>query len=328
MTVTIADIQAARTRIDGTIRDTPCEQSSRLSEIVGAPVWLKMEHLQHTGAFKLRGAANTVLQLSDDERARGVTAASTGNHGRALAYAARQAGARCVICLSHLVPQNKADAVRALGAEVRIVGQSQDDAQEEVDRLVAEDGMIMVPPFDDPRVIAGQGTLGLEMLEQMPDLGTVAIGLSGGGLLGGIAVALKAQNPDIRVTGVCMERGAAMSDSLRAGHPVPCNELPTLADSLGGGIGLQNRHSFALVRDLIDDVILLTEAEIAAGIRHCYWQDRQIVEGAAAVGVAAVLAGKLTSEVPLGLLLSGGNIDMNLHHRIISGEDVNLTKEG
>jgi threonine dehydratase len=287
-------------------------------------VWLKLEHHQHTGAFKLRGAANAVAQL---DGAAGLTTASTGNHGRALAYAARRQGLRAVICMSRLVPENKLAAIRALGAEARIIGASQDEAHEEAVRLVAEEGLAMVPPFDDLRVIAGQGTLGLEMIEDLPDAETVLIPLSGGGLLAGVAGAMKALRPTLRVIGVSMERGAAMAASLDAGKPVPVEELPTLADSLGGGVGLDNRYTLAMVRDLADEIVLVSEAEIADGIRHCYRQERQIVEGAAAVGVAALLAGKVEARGPTIVLLSGGNIDMALHARIVAGDSPDLMQE-
>lgn len=327
MTLELADFVAARERIAATIRHTPVDASQVLSERTGCPVWLKCEHYQHTGSFKLRGAANAVAQLSPEARARGVVAASTGNHGRALAHAARAHGVRAVICMSRLVPGNKVRAVEALGAEVRIVGDSQDDAQVEVGKLVAEEGMAMVPPFDDPRVVAGQGTLGLEMLDAVPDLTCALVPLSGGGLIAGVAAALKARRSGIRVVGISMARGAAMAASLDAGGPVQVRELPSLADSLGGGIGLDNRVTFSMVRNLVDEVILLSEAEIAAGIRHCYAEERQIVEGAAAVGVAAILSGRVVLAGPTVALLSGCNIDMGLHLRVVSGEDVDLMEE-
>ena len=217
-----------------------------------------MEHRQITGSFKLRGATNAILSLSDDERRRGVVGVSTGNHGRGLAHAAARAGVRAIICMSALVPENKVAAIRDLGAEVRIVGRSQDDAQEEVDRLVRDEGMTMIPPFDHPAVIAGQGTLGLEMLEDVPDLAEVLVPLSGGGLIAGIALAVKADAArGIRVTGISMERGAAMAESLAAGQPAVTPERPTLANSLGGGVGLDNRYTFAMVRDLVDRVVTL-----------------------------------------------------------------------
>jgi threonine dehydratase len=260
-------------------------------------------------------------------RGRGVVGASTGNHGRGLALAARDAGIPCIICLSHLVPANKVAAIRALGAEVRVVGQSQDDAQEEVERLVAEKGMNLVPPFDHRDVIAGQGTLGIEIAEDLPEIGTVVVPLSGGGLIAGIARAVKCMAPQARVLGVSMERGAAMIDSQRAGRPVKVQELPSMADSLGGGIGLDNRFTFPMVRDLVDDFVTVTEAEIARGIRHAYVEEREIIEGAAAVGIAALLAGKLRCQGPTVLLLSGRNIDMALHARVIAGEDVDLAHD-
>ena len=210
--------------------------------------------------------------------------------------------------------------IRRLGAEIRIVGNSQDDAQAEVDRLVASEGLVMLPPFDHPAIIAGQGTLGLEMVEQVPDAAMVLVPLSGGGLAAGVAAAVKGVNPDIKVIGVSMARGAAMKASLDAGRPVAVEELPTLADSLGGGIGLDNRLTFAMCRDLLDGVILLSEDEIAAGIRHAYEHEREILEGAGAVGIAALLAGKVAANGPVVVVISGRNIDMALHRKIVCGE--------
>ncbi|MFN3274920.1 MAG: hydroxyectoine utilization dehydratase EutB [Paracoccus sp. (in: a-proteobacteria)] len=311
--VTLDQIRAARDRIAGQVVCTPVAQSPTLSDLAGGPVWLKLEHLQTTGAFKLRGASNAVARLGD---VAGVTTASTGNHGRALAHAARARGLPAVICMSSLVPGNKLAAIEALGAEARIAGASQDEAFLEAQRLQAEQGFALIPPFDHPDVIAGQGTLGLEILDQIPDAAAIAVPLSGGGLLAGVAAAAKALRPDIRIIGISMERGAAMAASLRAGHPVAVRELPTLADSLGGGIGMSNRHTFTMVRDLMDEVILLTEAEIAAGIRHLA-AEGHVVEGAAAVGAGAVLAGKLRASGPLILILSGANIDPAAHAAIL-----------
>ena len=319
--VSVADIEDAARRIAGHVRRTPLERSAALSELCGVPIHLKLEHWQETGAFKLRGATNAVLSLSGEERERGVVAASTGNHGRALAHAAKTAGARCVVCLSALVPQNKKDAITALGAELRVVGKSQDDAQVEVDRLVREEGMIPLPPFDHPHIIAGQGTIGLEIVEDLSEARTVLVPLSGGGLIAGIAAAVKARSPKTRIVGISMARGAAMQASLAAGHPVEVEELPTLADSLGGGIGLANRLTFSMVRDLVDEVVLLSEAEIAAGIRHAYFHEREIVEGGAAVGIAALLAGRIEICGPTVAVLSGHNIAMDLHARIVAGAD-------
>lgn len=317
--VTLQDIQAARERIAGKIAPTPTLLSPSLSERAGVPVYLKLESRQTTGAFKLRGASNAIASLAPEEKRRGVVAASTGNHGRALSYAAKLEGMRAVICMSKLVPENKLAEIRRLGAEIRIVGNSQDDAQMEVDRLVAEEGLVMVPPFDHAAVIAGQGTLGLEIVEAVPDVAKVLVPLSGGGLAAGTAAAVKGLKPHAKVIGVSMQRGAAMKASLDAGRPVPAEELPTLADSLGGGIGLDNRFTFALCRDLLDDVVLLAEEEIAAGIAHAYAEEREIVEGAGAVGIAALLAGKVKLAGPTVLVLSGRNIDMKLHREIVCG---------
>jgi threonine dehydratase len=320
--ITLADIRSALERIAGKVERTPTMLSQSLSGRLGAPVYLKLEHRQTTGSFKQRGASNAIASLNAEEKARGVVAASTGNHGRALAHAAKLEGMRATICMSRLVPQNKLDEIRRLGAEIRIVGNSQDDAQQEVERLVAEEGLVMLPPFDHPDIIAGQGTLGLEIIEQIADAALVLVPLSGGGLAAGVAAAVKGVSPGTKVFGVSMARGAAMKASLDAGHPVSVEELPTLADSLGGGIGLDNRLTFSMCRDLLDDVILLDEDEIAAGIRHAYEQEREIVEGAGAVGIAAVLAEKVRASAPTVLILSGRNIDMTLHRKVVCGEAI------
>lgn len=317
--VALADIEAVRRRIAGRIEATPTVTSPSLSEITSFPVHLKLEHRQTAGSFKLRGATNAVAQLSAEEKRRGVIAASTGNHGRALAHAARLEGVRAVVCMSRLVPGNKVAAIGRLGADIRIVGSSQDDAQEEVDRLVAAEGLVMVPPFDHAGVIAGQGTIGLEIVEAVPGARTVLVQLSGGGLAAGVAAAVKGLSPATRVIGVSMERGAAMKASLDAGRPVPVEELPTLADSLGGGIGLANRFTFDMCRSLLDGVVLVTEAEIAAAITHAYRQEREVVEGAGAVGIAAILAGKVRPDGETVVLVSGRNIDMDLHRSIVCG---------
>jgi threonine dehydratase len=313
-------IAAARGRIAGRVLRTPLKPSPRLSDSAGVPVHLKLENRQTTGAFKLRGATNAILGLDADARRRGVVTASTGNHGRALSHAAKAEGVRAVVCMSELVPANKVDAIRALGAEVHIVGRSQDDAQEEVARLVKRDGLAEVPPFDNLSVVAGQGTIGVEAVEDLPDVGTVLVPLSGGGLAAGIAVAVKARRPNARIVGVSMARGAAMHESLKAGHPVAVEEVKSLADSLGGGIGLDNRITFELCRDLLAETVLLSEDEIAAGIRHAFRAEDEIVEGAGAVGIAALLAGKVRAAGPTVVILSGRNIDQQLHAQIVGGD--------
>ncbi|MER8646416.1 hydroxyectoine utilization dehydratase EutB [Mesorhizobium sp. M1252] len=320
MVVNISDIERARLRIRDRIRPTSLEPSYSLSQMCGVSVHLKHEHRQTTGSFKLRGASNAVLQLSRDEQAQGVVTASTGNHGRALSFAAKTCGVKATICMSDLVPENKVSEIRRLGAEVRIVGHSQDDAQEEAERLARAEGVCLVPAFDHPAVIAGQGTLGLEIVEALPDVSTVLIQLSGGGLAAGVALAVKSRRPKARIIGITMERGAAMKASLDASRPVQVEECESLADSLGGGIGLDNRWTFAMCQDLLDDVILLSEQEIAAGMQHAYLQEREVVEGAGAVGIAALVANKVGNlNGPVVALLSGRNVDMELHRRVVCG---------
>jgi threonine dehydratase len=315
--LTLADVYRARQRIEGRALVTPLVHSLSLSRIAGVPVHLKLETLQPTGSFKLRGATNALAQIAEEGCKRVVTA-STGNHGRAVAHAARALGIEAAVCMSSLVPKNKVDAVAALGARVVIHGKSQDDAQREAQRLVREEGYAFVPPFDDERVIAGQATIGLEILEALPDTASIVVPLSGGGLFSGIAFAAKHIRPDVRLIGVSMQRGAAMHASLAAGKPVFVDELETLADSLGGGIGLDNQHTFAMTRDLIDDVVLLDEVSIARGIVHAYREERLVVEGAAAVGIAALLDGAIAAQDgPIVIVVSGSNIDIETHRRLI-----------
>ncbi|MBB4233230.1 threonine dehydratase [Rhizobium mongolense] len=326
--VDIGAIQDAHSRIKEHINSTPFVGSPTLSAICGAPIILKSEHLQTTGSFKIRGATNAILSLSEAERARGVIAVSTGNHGRALAHTARAVGSKATICMSRLVPENKVSEIRRLGADVRIIGNSQDEAQEEVERLVLDKGRILLPPFDHSDIIAGQGTIGIEIVEAIPDVATVLIPVSGGGLAAGIAAAVKTFRPHARVIGVSMERGAAMKASLDAGQPVLVEELRTLADALGGGIGLDNKLTFSMCQTLLDDFVLLSESEIAAGIRHAYDKEREILEGSGVVGIAALLAGKVAGlHGPTAVVLTGRNIDMELHRRIICGMNNSLEGE-
>ena len=317
--ITLRDLYVARARIAPWVRRTPLVASPSLSARGRARVSLKLETAQETGAFKLRGATNFIRTAGDAVRERGVVTVSTGNHGRAVAHAARSNGVRAVVCMSGLVPRNKREAIDGLGAEIRIVGRSQDEAEVEAERLVAEEGLALVHPFDDPLVVAGQGTVGIEILEDQPDVDTVITGLSGGGLISGIALAVKAANPGARIVGVTMENGAAMYESVRAGRPVEVEETASLADSLGGGIGLDNRYTYDLVRALVDDFILVTESEIAGAMRHLFLNDRIIAEGGGAVSVAAVLANRIPNLAGnVTCVVSGGNVDMAVFTRIVS----------
>ncbi|WP_306114284.1 MULTISPECIES: hydroxyectoine utilization dehydratase EutB [unclassified Roseovarius] len=322
MDVTLADIHAAAKVIRGVADATPLVPSPFMSARTGADFLLKLENMQPIGAFKIRGAMNAVAALGPDVA--GVTCVSTGNHGRGVAYAAAQRGMRAVICMSSLVPQAKVDGIKALGAEVRTIGISQDEAQVETDRLVAEEGMVEISPFDDPHVIAGQGTIGLEIMAARPDIETLLVPLSGGGLAAGIARAAKAIKPGVKVIGISMDRGAAMYESLQAGKPVEVPEFASLADSLGGGIGLQNKLSFAMCRELLDDVVLLSEEEIYHGMQTLYYEDRIVAEGACVVGLAAVLAGKITPIGPVATTITGRNLNMDMFTRIVTGQDVQL----
>ena len=321
MDFALSQILSARNRIAGIADGTPLVPSA-LSEAFGHEFLLKLEIAQPTGAFKLRGAVSAIFNLPDGVR--GVTCCSTGNHGRGVAFAARARGIKAVVCMSRLAPETKVAGVRALGAEAWIVGDSQDEAQAEAERLVAEEGLTEISPFDDPDVIAGQGTIGLEVLQARPDIEAILVPLSGGGLAGGVAFAAKRIKPDIRVIGITMDRGAAMYESLRAGHPVEVEEVPSLADSLGGGIGLRNRLSFPLCRDFLDEVVLVTEEEIYRAMQAVYFEDRIVCEGACVVGIAAVQAGKIRLSGPAAAIITGRNLDMRVHADIMAGRDVRL----
>jgi len=321
---TLADIRAARAAIAGLALRTPAIAAPTLSALARQDILLKLESLQPIGAFKLRGAANAVSRLTDEQRKRGIGCCSTGNHGRAIAYAAARAKVRATICLSALVPDTKVRAIQLLGADVRRIGNSQDEAQAEIDRLVRSEGLTDIPPFDHPHVIAGQGTIALELLEDRPDLAAIVVPLSGGGLISGIAIAAKALKPDIRIIGVSMQNGAAMHESLAAGRPVEVTEVPSLADSLGGGIGLANRWTFPICRALVDETILVSEQEIYRGMQALFGDQKLVTEGAAAVGSAALIAGKLKLDGPTAMIVSGCNVDPDQFLAIAGGKPVTL----
>lgn len=310
-TIQLRDIYLARQRIAGVARKTPLLTSPVMSEHLAASVYLKYEGVQETGSFKIRGAANKLLSLTEEERRRGVIAFSTGNHGRAVAYVAKRLGIRAVICLSRRVPGFRVEAMRQLGAQVEVHGASQDETYDHALQLQKEQGLTMINPFDDPQVIAGQGTIGLELLEALPDVDTVLVPLSGGGLIAGIALALKSADPNIRVLGVSMGCAPAMYHSLKAGRPVEVPEQDSLADALLGGIGLDNRYTFAMTRQYVDEVILVSEPEIAAGMAWILNHHRLVAEGSGAVGISALLQGRTG---PLGervaVVVSGNNVEI------------------
>lgn len=316
---TFHDVLAARTRVAGTAQRTPVVEAESLSAALGAPVHLKLESLQPTGSFKVRGAANRLLAMTEAERARGVVTVSTGNHGRAVAYVGRRLGVPVTVCISELVPVNKVAALRASGAELVIAGVSQDEAAERAAALERERGLTLVHPFDDPLVIAGQGTLALELLEQLPEVDTVLVPLSGGGLVSGVALALKAAKPGVRVVAVSAAATPVMLRSVVAGTPVELPEVRTLADSLGGGIGAANRFTLPLVSALVDEHVEVPEAAIGEAMAHLLVEERLVAEGGAAVGVAALLSGHVRLGRATAVVVSGRNVDVSVLVRLVSG---------
>lgn len=287
--VSLADILAARERIAGIARRTPLKPSEALSRRLEKQVWLKMETMQDTGSFKIRGAANKILSLDEYERKRGVVTASSGNHGKSVAYLARKLGLRAVICMTDLVPEAKVAAIRSLGAEVVIHGSDQDEATERAHELAGKDGLTFISAFDDPQVIAGQGTIGLEILEDCPEVETLVVQVSGGGLMSGVALAARAIKPDIRLIGVSTTAGAAMVESIRAGRIVGVEEKPSLADALPGPIPPDNRYTFAICRDLVDYILQVTEEQIAGAMVHALEHEKLVLEGGGAAGIALLL---------------------------------------
>jgi threonine dehydratase len=308
--VSYADVERARERIAGLVDPSPVIRSPELSDRLGVPVWLKLESLQPPGSFKVRGAASKILALSPEQRRGGVIACSGGNHGASVAYVAGRLGIPATICVPETVDPVKLRSIQASGAEAIVSGATYDDAAELAHRIESERGLSFVHPFDDPDVIAGQGTIGLELADQVPGLTAAVAAVSGGGLAGGLGAALKGGPAPVRVIGASAENAAAMVASLRAGHPVDIPDLRTLAEVLGGGIGLDNRWSMAAVAEHVDEHVLVTEAEIAAGMVFLLDTHRLVAEGGGAVATAAALAGRLTGlDGPLAIVVSGGNTD-------------------
>jgi threonine dehydratase len=315
----IHQVWQAKKRISSLVKRTPLIQSPALSEQMNANVYLKLENLHDIGAFKIRGAANKILSLSQEEQQRGVTTFSTGNHGLAVAYVAKQIGIQAVICISSRVPKAKVDAIKHWGAQIEIVGESQDEAGIYCEKLQDDHGMTVIQPFDDPYVIAGQGTIGLELLEDLPNLNSVIIPLSGGGLLAGIGLSLKTNNPGIDVYGVSMERSPVMVESLKTGKPIELKEQETLADSLLGGIGLDNKYTFGLVQNYMDKAFLVSEESIAKAMAYMLEKHRMVIEGASATGIAA-LAEKIRIKPGSTsvIIISGQNVDLDAHIKAVT----------
>ncbi|WP_373895544.1 pyridoxal-phosphate dependent enzyme [Virgibacillus sp. CBA3643] len=310
--ITLEDVQTAHKRIAPIVKKSPLIYSPALSEIAGTSIYLKLENLNVSGSFKIRGAANKMLSLTPEQQKRGVTTFSTGNFGMSVAYLAKELGIEAIICISGRVPKAKVELIRDMGAQIEIIGQSQDDAQEYSYQLEKEHGLTVIHPFDDPEVIAGQGTIGLELLEDVPELDTVIGGLSGGGLHSGLGVALKSIEPDLQLLGVSTARGATMYESIKQGKPVSVQEQDTLADSLLGGIGENNQYTFNMVQQYVDEIILLDEEAFAEGMNYMLEKHRMIIEGAAASGIGAILHEKVNLGSSVAVIISGCSVDTSV----------------
>ncbi|HEX7165471.1 MAG TPA: threonine ammonia-lyase [Acidimicrobiales bacterium] len=313
--ISIDDVVAARERVAGVLRRTPLEVSDSLSRLAGRRVLLKPEHLQRTGSFKIRGAYNLISQL---DAGVAVVAASAGNHAQGVALAAALTGRAATIFMPANAPLPKVDATRAYGATVRLEGDTVDDCLVTAKAFAGEHGSVFVPPFDDPAIVAGQGTIGLELAEEaQDDLDVVVVPVGGGGLVSGIAVALAAMRPGVRVVGVEAEGAAAMSRSVTEGECVTLDHVATMAD----GIALKAACSltFEHVRELVDDVVTVTEEEISRAVLLLLERAKAVVEPAGAVGLAAVLAGRVggPAGAPAAVVLSGGNVDPLLLMKLI-----------
>ncbi len=290
---TLREIEAARERLEGVARVTPVYGSETLSRLIGREVHLKAENLQRTGAFKIRGAVNKISSLSDAERAAGVVAASAGNHGQAVAWAAREAGTKATIFVPQDAPMAKVDAARNYGAKVEMGGESFEDALDTARSFVEETGATFIHPYEDELVIAGQGTIGLELAEQLPEVRTVLVPIGGGGLCSGIALALRELRPEVQVVGIQAEQSAfAVADGIAVKQP--------------------GEYTMGILDGLLAGIVKVTGEEVSEAIVLLLERTKLLVEGAGAVGVAALLAGKVSVEGPVGVLLSGGNIDATM----------------
>lgn len=315
--VQLRDIQAARERIAGAVMVTPCLESIPLSELTGSRIFCKLENQQRTGSFKERGARNALLQLSAEQRSRGVIAASAGNHASALAYHGQSLGIPVTVAMPAAAPMIKISTCERLGARVIVKGDDFAAARAEADALVESEGLTYINGYDDPAVIAGQGTIGLEILEQTPEVEAVIVPVGGGGLIAEIATAIKALRPEVQIIGVESNHTTSFAAALRAGRPVTVRSRPTLADGLA--VAQVGANAFALAREQVDRVISVPEDLVALSILRLLELEKNVVEGAAAVTLAALLSGKLPDlrGRRVVLCLAGGNIDPLILSRVI-----------
>jgi threonine dehydratase len=317
--VTLQDVERAAQRIAGQVVRTPCLKSQTLSAVAGCEVWLKFENLQFTASFKERGALNRLSRLTDDERARGVLAVSAGNHAQGVARHAQRLGIPATIVMPRFTPSVKVEATRAFGPRIVLEGETLEDARAHGLALARDEGLVVVPPYDDPDVIAGQGTIALEMLADAPDLDALVISVGGGGLVAGIATAARALKPGIEIVGVQTERYPAMYDVFH--HTVHPQGSGTIAEGIA--VGLPGEITSRVVRELCADVVLVTEADIEHAIVALLEIEKTVVEGAGAAGLAALLSNRERFEGRrVGLVLCGGNIDMLLLAAIVRREMV------
>ncbi|QKS12272.1 threonine ammonia-lyase [Curtobacterium sp. Csp1] len=317
---TLADIEAARETIAGVARVTPMETSQFLAELLGSPVHLKCENLQRTGAYKVRGAYNRLSALSPEQRAAGVVAASAGNHAQGVALAARELGIPATIFTPVGVALPKLQATRHYGAEVVLRGHSVEEALSAAKDFAARTGAVFIPPFDHPAVIAGQGTLGLEIIDQVPDVDTVVVPIGGGGVIAGIALAVKGTaerlGREIKVIGVQAENAAAYPSSIRAGEPVTVATTPTIADGIA--VARPGDLNFPIIRDHVDEIVTVSDDDTARALLVLLERAKLVVEAAGAVGVAAIMSGAVRDTGRTVVLLSGGNIDPLMMERVIT----------
>lgn len=316
LSINLADIVAARERLRGAVYYTPCAHSEMLSGLTGQQIYLKLENLQMTGAFKERGALNRIATLTPEQAARGVVAASAGNHAQGVAYHATRRGIRALIVMPLATPLVKVTATRGFGADVVLHGANYDEACEEALRLCAAEGMTFIHPFDDPVVMAGQGTIGLELLEQVPDLEAVAVPIGGGGLIGGIACAVKESRPGVRVVGVQTSRLPSMAAAVAEHHPVTIDPATTIAD----GIAVRRAGDITLpiIEKYVDEIVTVDEDEIASAILMLLEREKTLAEGAGATALAALLQHKTSLKgARTAVVIGGGNIDVTLLSRII-----------